>query len=112
MNTHSGGQWRFRLGKKILMKSLGGNLPGASMIPGGLFRRAPILGPVLAWIVGIAVHDLKQPQSRIKAFARRMLEKRGAPVHVKAEVVGPAAINGPEPQGTKALEKLKNDEET
>ena len=96
MNTPSGGQWRFRWGKKALLRSLGRNLPGASMFPGRLFRRAPILGPVLAWIVGIAVHDLRQPDSRIKAFVRRVLERRKEPQRVRAVVVGQQAIVGPD----------------
>ncbi len=107
MNTHSGGPWRFRWGKNILMKTLGKNLPGASMIPMRLFRRAPVLGPVLAWIAGIAVHDLRQPDSRIKAFARRVLEKRKEPQRVKAVVVTPKAIEGPDEQGGKPGGEIK-----
>jgi hypothetical protein len=103
MNPPSGGPWRFRWGKKVFLKSLGRNLPGASMLPGRLFGKAPVLGPVLAWLVGIAVHDLRQPQSRIKAFARRLLEKRRGPQRVRATVVGQQAIVGPD--GQKQTEK-------
>ena len=66
------------------------------MIPGSLFRRAPLLGPVLAWLAGAAVHDLRQPDSRIKAFARRLIEKRKAPQRARTIVVEPTAIEGPE----------------
>lgn len=93
-----------------LLKSLGRDLPGASMIPGRLFRRAPVLGPVLAWIIGIAVQDLRQPESRIKAFARRLLEKRKEPQRVKAIIVTPTAIEGPGGQGGKAGEEIKRSE--
>lgn len=96
MNTHSGGPWRFRWGKRAILKSLERSLPSASMIPGRLFRKAPILGPVLAWIVGIAVNDLRQPESRIKAFARRLLEKRKEPQRVRAMVVRQQAIEAPD----------------
>lgn len=101
MNTRPGGPWQFRWGKRVLQKSLGKNLPGASMIPGRLFRRAPLIGPVLAWIAGIAVHDLRQPDSRIKAFARRLLEKRKEPQRVRTIVVTPTAIEGPEEKADK-----------
>jgi hypothetical protein len=96
MNTDAGRSWRFRWGEKALMNTLGNNLPGASMMPGRLFRNAPVLGPVLAWIIGMAVHDLQKPQSRIKALARRVLEKRKEPQHVRAVVVGQRAIEGPD----------------
>jgi hypothetical protein len=94
MNTDSGRPHRFRWGKKALLKTVGKNLPGASMIPGRLFRNAPVLGPVLAWIIGMAVHDLQKPQSKIKAFARRVLEKE--PQHVRAAIVVQRAIEGPD----------------
>lgn len=109
MSTGPGGPWQFRWGKKVLQKSLGKNLPGASMIPGRLFRRAPLIGPVLAWLAGIAVHDLRQPDSRIKAFARRLLEKRREPQRVKTIVVEPTAIEGPEEKrGTSDGEEKKS----
>jgi hypothetical protein len=76
------------------------------MIPGRLFRRAPIVGPVLAWLAGMAVHDLRQPDSRIRAFARRLVEKRKEPQRVRAEVVGPAVIEGPERHDSKAEGKM------
>ena len=50
----------------------------------------------LAWLAGAAVHDLRQPDSRIKAFARRLLEKRKAPQRVRTIVVEPSAIEGPD----------------
>jgi hypothetical protein len=96
MNTPSGGPRRFRWGKMALLKSLGRDLPGASMLPGRLFRRAPILGPVLAWVAGMVVHDLRQPDSRIKAFVRRVLEQRKEPQRVREVVVGQQAIEGPD----------------
>ena len=99
MNKSPSGPWMFRWGKKAFMKTLGRNLPGASMIPPRLFRRAPIIGPVLAWIAGIAIHDLRQPDSRIRDFARRALVKLREPRHVKTIVVTPAVIEGPEGQG-------------
>jgi len=88
MNKLTNGPWGFRWGKRMLRESLGRNLPGASLIPGRLFRGAKILGPVLAWIAGIAVHDLRQPQSRIKSLGRRMAEKRNEPKYVRTEVIG------------------------
>ncbi len=95
MSTRPGGPWMFRWGKRAVMRSLGRNLPGISMLPARLFRRAPILGPVVAWLAGMAIHDLRQPQSRIKAFARRLLARRREPQHVTAIVVGPTAGTGP-----------------
>lgn len=96
MSTNPGGPWQYRWGKRIIQRSLGKRLPGSSLILGRLFRRAPLLGPVLAWLAGAAVHDLRQPDSRIKAFARRLLEKRKAPQRVRTIVVEPTAIEGPE----------------
>lgn len=91
----------FRWGKKAFKKTLGRNLPGTSMIPLRLFRRAPIIGPVLAWIAGIAVHDLRQPDSRIKGFARRMLAKRKEMQRIRTIIETSAAIEGPEVSGGK-----------
>lgn len=101
MNKSPSGPWMFRWGKKSFMKALGRNLPGASMMPGRLFRRAPIIGPVLAWIAGIAIHDLRQPDSRIKDFARRMLAKRKERQCIRALIEMPSAIEGPDVPGGK-----------
>lgn len=62
------------------------------MIPGRLFRRAPLIGPVVAWMVGVALHDLRQPDSRIKAFARSFLEKRKQPLRVRTVMIGQTGI--------------------
>ena len=109
MNTPSRGPWKFRWGNKVLLKPLGRNMCGTSMIPSRLFRRFPILGPVLAWIIGIAVHDLRQPQSRIKALVQRVLEKRKEPQRVRALVVVQQAIEGPD--GRKLTEKTGEHQE-
>jgi hypothetical protein len=109
MNTPSRGPWKFRWGNKVLLKPLGRNMCGTSMIPSRLFRRFPILGPVLAWIIGIAVHDLRQPQSRIKALVQRVLEKRKEPQRVRALVVGQQTIEGP--AGQKLTEKTGEHQE-
>mgnify|MGYP001159205333 FL=1 len=84
----------FRWGKRAFTRTLGRNLPGVPMPPGRLFRRAGVLGPIVAWLAGMAIHDLRQPQSRIRAFARRMLERRSKPRRVTAVVVGPEAGPG------------------
>jgi hypothetical protein len=55
------------------------------------------------------VHDLRQPESRIKAFARRLLEKRKEPQRVRAMVVRQQAIEAPDRR--KQTEKTGEDQE-
>lgn len=92
MDTHAGDLWKFRWRKRIFWKSQGRSLSWGSMIPGRLFRRAPLIGPIVAWMVGVAVHDLRKPDSRIKAFARRFLGKRKQPLCVRTGMIGQAGI--------------------
>jgi hypothetical protein len=78
-----GRQLMFRWGKRTGMKFL----PG---IPRCWFRGAPLI----IWIAGMAVHDLSRPDSRIRAFARRLLGSRRVPQRIRTIAAGPATIEG------------------
>ncbi len=105
MNPFTGRQWMFRWGQKAGMKIL----PG---LPRCWFRGAPLI----AWLAGMAVHDLRKPDSRIRAVARHLLENRRVLQLIRTVVVGSAqsisqhdARNHPiEGKAIRVLEKRDN----
>jgi hypothetical protein len=86
----------FRWGKRVFMRSLGKNVPGISLIPWRLFRRAPLLSGLLAWMAGMAVHDLRQPDSRIRGFVLKALERHRDRQRIRTIVMQPLAVAGPQ----------------
>lgn len=98
MNKPTGGPQQLRWGKGTLTGPRQINLPRAPRTLGCSFRNEPILGTLLAWIAGEVEQDLRQPESRIKAFVRRILENRKYNQRIKAIVVPPSAIEGPAEQ--------------
>lgn len=93
MNALVGRQWMFRWGKRAVLRFL----PG---VPRVWFRGAPLI----AWVAGMAAYDLHRPDSRIRAFARRLLENRRS---LKQGVEG-HSIAG---KTIRVLEKRENEED-
>jgi len=108
VNALMGTQWMFRWGKRTGPKFL-------PVFPRCWFRGAPLI----AWIAGMAMHDLKKPDSRIRAFARHLLENRRVPQRIRKVVIGPAEVshNGLhgsdliEGKAIRVLEKRENEED-
>jgi hypothetical protein len=86
--------FRLRRAMSVGMGPMGRKVQVFSGLTGRVFRGAPLI----AWFAAWAVNDLCRPDSRIKAFARRLTGKAGAEQCLVVSVEPAAALGRPDVQ--------------